>query len=153
MSTGKLAFTYDTPTTFCYAVTFRSRKVPLSLCFHTTHAMKPYGWSGGRGGGGNRYNFAPRGRSPWYPADRRMGGPHSTAWKLCSKEKSVTLTPIPRSFNPQPRRSRLLLKKQTQNGQGHNHAVLTLFTFGWKRKPLVLRSLASSGAGSVLYLY
>jgi len=152
---GTLASTYVTPTTLPYAVTFRSKKV-TTLCFHTTHAMKPYREM--------HVHLHASGRESLVPTVQEDGRTAESVWKLWRTEQSVTLnlTPIPRSFNPQPRyytdwavqspNSRLLVKKENTNELVHNHGVQTLFTCGWQRTLLVLHSLTfSSGTGSVFY--
>jgi hypothetical protein len=143
--------TYVTPTTLPYAVTFRSKKV-MSLCFHTTHAMKPYREM--------HVHLHASGTESLIPTVQEDGCTSESVWKLWRREQSVTLnlTPIPRSLNPQPchytdwaaqpPRSRLLAKKENTNEQVHNHGVWTLFTCGRQRTLLDLNSMTfSSRAG------
>jgi hypothetical protein len=68
----------------------KGKKVKLSLCLTKHHAMKTYWGSGGLTSHildlGTRWRWVvsftprplyPQGKSPWYPLDRRLGGPQS----------------------------------------------------------------------------
>jgi hypothetical protein len=71
-------------------ISFSKVKVKLSLYFTKHHAMKTYWGSGGMAPRildlGTRWRWVvsfmprplyPQGKSPWYPLDRRLGGPQS----------------------------------------------------------------------------
>jgi hypothetical protein len=48
-------------------------------------------------------HFLPQGKGPWYPLDRRLGGPQTWSGRF-GEEKNLdptgTRTPTPRSFSP-----------------------------------------------------
>jgi hypothetical protein len=88
-------------------------KVKLSLCLTKHHAMKTYWGSGGIAPRildlGTRWRWVvsftpqplyPRGKSPWYPLDRRLGGPQSRSGRggeeknSHSRRESNPRTPI-----------------------------------------------------------
>jgi hypothetical protein len=83
----------------------------LSLCLTKRHAMKTYGGSVGTAPRildlGTRLRWVlrftprplyPRGKSSWYPLDRRLGGPQSRSWHGGEEKNSQPLPAIePRS--------------------------------------------------------
>jgi hypothetical protein len=70
-------------------------KVKLSLCLTKHHATKAYRRSGGIAPRilWSRHSFTlralyPQGKSPWYPLDRRLGGPQSRSGGGCEEKNS-----------------------------------------------------------------
>jgi hypothetical protein len=82
-------------------------KLKLSLCFTKHHAMKTYWGSGGIAPGilwpGTSWrwvvSFMPQllylqGKRPWYPLDRRLGGPQSQSGHRVEEKNSQPLSGI-----------------------------------------------------------
>jgi hypothetical protein len=78
-----------------------SSKVKLSLCLTKHHTLKAYWGSGGIAPRildlGTRWRWVasftpwplyPQGKSPWYPLDRRLGGPQSHFGRGSSQENT-----------------------------------------------------------------
>jgi hypothetical protein len=85
----------------------RGKKVKLSLCLTKHHAMKTYWGIGGIATRipdlGTRWKWVvsftprplyPKGKNPWYPWDRTLGGPQSRSGRAGEEKNSQPLPGI-----------------------------------------------------------